>query len=38
MNLFTEWDTCQSCTNLILEFRHKYPNIKLNVYSKGMIQ
>ncbi|MEK3911112.1 deaminase domain-containing protein [Paenibacillus sp. FSL H7-0331] len=33
IDLYTELDACQSCTNLIMEFRRKFPNIKLNVYS-----
>ncbi|WP_263560679.1 deaminase domain-containing protein [Paenibacillus polymyxa] len=36
VDLFTELDACQSCTNLIMEFRRKFPNIQLNVYSKNM--
>ncbi|WP_149093792.1 deaminase domain-containing protein [Paenibacillus terrae] len=36
VNLYTELDACQSCTNLIMEFRRNYPNIKLNVYSENM--
>ncbi|MGG2073192.1 deaminase domain-containing protein [Lysinibacillus irui] len=36
IDLFTDLDACQSCTNLIMEFRRKYPNIELNVYSKNM--
>ncbi len=24
---------CGSCTDIILQFREEYPNIKLNVYS-----
>lgn len=33
INLFTEKAACQSCTNVILEFRRKFPNIKLNVFT-----
>lgn len=33
INLFTEAPACQSCTNVIFEFRRKYPNIKLNIYT-----
>lgn len=29
--LYSEKTCCQSCSNFILEFRSKYPNIKLNV-------
>ncbi|WP_308423111.1 deaminase domain-containing protein, partial [Paenibacillus marchantiophytorum] len=36
IDLFTELDACQSCSNLIMEFRRKFPNIQLNVYSKSM--
>lgn len=36
IDLFTELDACQSCSNLIMEFRRKFPNIELNVYSKNM--
>ncbi|WP_407944311.1 deaminase domain-containing protein [Paenibacillus durus] len=36
IDLFTELDACQSCSNLIMEFRRKFPNIQLNVYSKNM--
>lgn len=32
INLYSELPCCQSCSNLILEFRRMYPNIKLNVY------
>ncbi|MDD1504380.1 deaminase domain-containing protein [Lysinibacillus sp. CNPSo 3705] len=36
IDLFTELDACQSCTNLIMEFRRKFPNIELNVYPENM--
>ncbi|MGG3799108.1 T7SS effector LXG polymorphic toxin [Metabacillus fastidiosus] len=36
IDLFTELDACQSCTNVIMEFRRKFPNIELNIYSKNM--
>jgi hypothetical protein len=36
IDLFTELDACQSCSNLIMEFRRKFPNIELNVYSENM--
>ncbi|AIQ56710.1 hypothetical protein PBOR_06980 [Paenibacillus borealis] len=36
IDLFTELDACQSCSNLIMEFRRKFPNIQVNVYSKSM--
>ena len=32
INLYFELPCCQSCTNIILEFRRRFPNIKLNVY------
>ncbi|MBC1567644.1 hypothetical protein HCJ20_01835 [Listeria sp. FSL L7-1425] len=34
IDLYTERATCQSCTNIILEFRRKYPNIKLNIFTE----
>ncbi|WP_307802256.1 deaminase domain-containing protein [Bacillus arachidis] len=34
IDLYTELDACQSCSNIILEFRKKYPNIQLNIYTK----
>ena len=37
VNLFTELDACQSCTNIILEFRAKYPNIKLNIFTNNTV-
>lgn len=33
VNLYTELPACQSCTNVIFEFRQKFPNIELNVFS-----
>lgn len=36
IDLFSHFDVCQSCTNLIFEFRRKFPNIKLNVYTNSM--
>lgn len=38
INLFSELDCCQSCTNLILEFRQKYPNIKVNVVTNNTLK
>ncbi|MBC6298227.1 hypothetical protein HCJ45_14020, partial [Listeria sp. FSL L7-1517] len=38
INLFSELDCCQSCTNLILEFRKKYPNIKINVITNNTLK
>lgn len=32
INLYSELPCCQSCSNIILEFRRKFPNIKLNIY------
>ncbi|WP_084679924.1 deaminase domain-containing protein [Carnobacterium gallinarum] len=34
IDLYTELPACQSCTNVILEFRKKYPNIELNIFTK----
>ncbi len=34
IDLYTELPACQSCTNIIFEFKRKFPNIKLNVYTK----
>ncbi len=34
IDLYTELPACQSCTNVIMEFRRMFPNIKLNVYTK----
>lgn len=34
INLYTELPPCQSCSNIILEFKQKYPNIELNVFTK----
>ncbi|WP_291584133.1 deaminase domain-containing protein [Clostridium sp. UBA6640] len=36
INLYPELPCCQSCSNLILEFRRKHPNIRLNIYVKSM--
>ncbi|MDO7908886.1 WXG100 family type VII secretion target [Paenibacillus sp. JX-17] len=33
INLFTERLTCQSCTDVILDFRREYPNITINVLT-----
>ena len=33
IDLYTEAPACQSCTNVIFEFRRTFPNIKLNVYA-----
>lgn len=33
INLYTELPACQSCTNVIFEFKRKFPNIRLEVYS-----
>ncbi|MGC6768038.1 deaminase domain-containing protein [Enterococcus sp. LJL51] len=38
ITLFSKKNCCQSCSNLILEFRRKYPNIKLNVVTSEMIK
>lgn len=34
IDLFTELPACQSCTNIIFEFKRKFPNIKLNILTK----
>ncbi|MBH8609389.1 deaminase domain-containing protein [Thermoactinomyces sp. CICC 10521] len=31
IKLFTELDTCASCSRVIAEFAKKYPNIKLDI-------
>ncbi|WP_199558856.1 deaminase domain-containing protein [Paenibacillus antibioticophila] len=36
IDLYSNFDVCQSCTNIILEFRREFPNIKLNVYTNIM--
>ena len=33
INLYTEAPACQSCTNVILEFRREFPNITLNIFT-----
>jgi hypothetical protein len=33
INLFTERLTCQSCADVILEFRRRYPNITVNILT-----
>lgn len=38
INLFSELDCCQSCSNLILEFRKKYPNIKINITTNNTLK
>lgn len=34
IDLFTELPACQSCSNIVLEFRNKFPNVKLNIFTK----
>ncbi|WP_097007035.1 deaminase domain-containing protein [Lacrimispora amygdalina] len=34
IDLFTELPACQSCTNIIFEFKRKFPNIILNILTK----
>lgn len=34
IDLYTELPACQSCTNVIMEFRRMFPNIRLNVHTK----
>ncbi len=36
INLYTELSPCKSCSNIINEFKQKYPNIELNVFHKKM--
>ena len=36
VDLYSELDCCQSCSNLILEFRRNHPNIEINIYVKSM--
>ncbi|OMP12417.1 hypothetical protein COLO4_03238 [Corchorus olitorius] len=33
VNLFTERLTCQSCTDVIMDFRREHPNIKVNILT-----
>ena len=33
INLFTERLTCTSCTDVIFDFKDRYPNIQLNVFA-----
>ncbi|MDP4099121.1 hypothetical protein OIN60_20580 [Paenibacillus sp. P96] len=33
INLFTERLTCRSCSDVIMDFRREYPNIKVNVLT-----
>jgi RHS repeat-associated protein len=33
IDLFTERATCASCSDIIMDFRNNYPNIKLDVYT-----
>ncbi|WP_291562654.1 MULTISPECIES: deaminase domain-containing protein [unclassified Clostridium] len=33
INLYAELPACQSCTNMIFEFRRKFPNIKLSIFT-----
>ncbi|WP_218923633.1 deaminase domain-containing protein, partial [Bacillus pseudomycoides] len=35
IDLYTELPACQSCSNIILEFRKRYPNIHLNIHTKN---
>lgn len=37
INLYSELDCCQSCTNIIFEFRRKYPNVELKIYTDNTI-
>ncbi|WP_252248485.1 deaminase domain-containing protein [Clostridium sp. ZBS20] len=38
VDLYSELDCCQSCSNLILEFRRNHPNIDVNIYVESMKQ
>ncbi|GLV67143.1 hypothetical protein Bmyc01_58120 [Bacillus mycoides] len=38
INLFSELDCCQGCTNLIFEFREKSPNIKVNIITNNTLK
>ena len=33
IDLFTERAACASCSDVIMEFRRMFPDIKLNVYT-----
>lgn len=33
-NLYSELPCCQSCTNITMEFRRRFPNIELNIFVK----
>ncbi len=32
IRLYSELPCCQSCSNIILEFKRRFPNIKLKIY------
>lgn len=34
IKLYTDWDCCPSCKNVIKQFTGKYPNIKIGVVYK----
>ncbi len=34
INLYTELPACQSCSNVILECRREFPDIKLNIFTE----
>ncbi|ASA57867.1 deaminase domain-containing protein [Vibrio gazogenes] len=36
INLFTERQACQSCGDVILDFRNRYPNIQLNIFLRDI--
>ncbi|WP_429958627.1 deaminase domain-containing protein [Enterococcus sp. AZ196] len=38
INIFSELDCCQSCTNIVLEFRGKFQNIKINIFTNNTLK
>ncbi|WP_407923291.1 deaminase domain-containing protein [Cupriavidus agavae] len=32
--MFSEKAVCPSCTGVIMQFRSRYPNIQLNIFTK----
>lgn len=37
IDLYTEKLTCPSCSSVIMDFRIRYPNIQLNVFTKEVM-
>ncbi|MFA1670825.1 hemagglutinin repeat-containing protein [Chromobacterium piscinae] len=35
INLMTERSPCESCSNVIQQFRQKYPNVTVNIFDNG---